>query len=170
PPTAVRIDLGPTNLKNANLTQAILENTDLERAIFQGARLNYAELTGSKNWTNQQFLEAKVLNGATMPDGSDFKDWFLNNTTKAQRIEFRQNIKKTISEYVKDVASDLSLDVRSVYAALRKELKINSYKDINEQQLSVALLFLERFKWRKSKKEDLISQQIIALKQKGDRE
>jgi uncharacterized protein YjbI with pentapeptide repeats len=86
----VRTQVDPTNLKGANLrsadlsyallSAANLKGVDLggtnPRANLKGAILDYANLKGAKNITNQELKEqADSLEGATMPNGQKYEDW-----------------------------------------------------------------------------------------------
>ncbi|MFL5702318.1 MAG: pentapeptide repeat-containing protein [Ktedonobacteraceae bacterium] len=57
-------DLGGADLTGANLKEAILLSANLRDAIFNNANLTNAQVT------KEQLEQAKLLAGATMPDGS----------------------------------------------------------------------------------------------------
>ncbi len=61
--------LEAANLQGADLRGAILEGAHLEEADLQGADLRQANLTGA-TITEEQWSQAKSLEGATMPDGT----------------------------------------------------------------------------------------------------
>jgi hypothetical protein len=73
-------NLTETNLSNADLSSVNLSFADLTDADLRGANLNstylnctdlsYANLTGTKNWTNEQLAQAKHLDRAFLPDGA----------------------------------------------------------------------------------------------------
>ena len=74
-----RADLGSANLSEANLSRAILWGAkllaaDLVRVNLGGADLNGADLVrvnlSEAKVTLEQLDKAKLLTGATMPDGS----------------------------------------------------------------------------------------------------
>jgi hypothetical protein len=66
----VGADLAGANLEEANLSQANLEEANLLQANLQGADLSKANLKCAKV-TAEQLAEAKLLKGATMPDGTE---------------------------------------------------------------------------------------------------
>jgi uncharacterized protein YjbI with pentapeptide repeats len=61
-------DLRDAALTNADLSQAHLKGADLH-----GAYLDDADLEGARGWNVEQLSEAKLLDGATMPDGQTLK-------------------------------------------------------------------------------------------------
>lgn len=67
------------NLQGAYLIEANLQGAILWRANLQGALLIEANLEGANLWEAHvlpdQLLEAKSLEGATMPDGSKYEEW-----------------------------------------------------------------------------------------------
>ncbi len=62
-------DLSEANLSEANLSEAHLSRADLSRADLLGANLRGADLSEAVV-TEEQLKKAKVLKGATPPDGS----------------------------------------------------------------------------------------------------
>src|SRR5260370_25987827 len=67
-------DLYGADLSRANLSKAVLDGADLSRANLSEANLNEASLTGANlrgtKVSPEQLATAKSLKGATMPDGS----------------------------------------------------------------------------------------------------
>jgi uncharacterized protein YjbI with pentapeptide repeats len=80
----VGANLSDTNLFEANLSGATLANAtlisanlrcaNLSKAELFSADLSSADLTGAQRWTEDQLSEARILTGATMPDGQILKD------------------------------------------------------------------------------------------------
>lgn len=68
------VDLSNADLSGANLSEARLRETDLN-----GANLSEVDLRGAKHYTPEQLLEAKSLEGATMPDGQKYEDWLKHH-------------------------------------------------------------------------------------------
>jgi uncharacterized protein YjbI with pentapeptide repeats len=76
------VDLHQANLESANLSQANLTGARLSRAnlrcadfsqaIIVSADFFKADLQGARNLTDDQFLQAKRLWGALMPDGTTY--------------------------------------------------------------------------------------------------
>jgi len=68
------------NLRGADLRGGNLNNTRLMRANLQLARLEGADLSGANlnhagNWTAEQLMAARSLEGANMPNGQKYEDW-----------------------------------------------------------------------------------------------
>jgi hypothetical protein len=66
----VGADLTGADLEEANLSQANLEEANLFQANLQGVDLSKANLKCAKV-TAEQLAEAKLLTGATLPDGTE---------------------------------------------------------------------------------------------------
>jgi uncharacterized protein YjbI with pentapeptide repeats len=81
----LRADLREANLSGAcliwaHLVGADLRKADLSRADLSDAKLHRsdlreADLSGAKGWTEEQLAEAKLLNGAIMPNGQKYEEW-----------------------------------------------------------------------------------------------
>jgi uncharacterized protein YjbI with pentapeptide repeats len=72
-------------LGGADLRGAKVRNADLTGAQLKGANLNYADLEGAKGITTEELeREAHSLEGATMPNGQKYEDWFKNREKRQQ--------------------------------------------------------------------------------------
>jgi uncharacterized protein YjbI with pentapeptide repeats len=65
--------LTDTDLQEADLEGANLEDVDLEKANIEGANLANANLRNAKV-TDEQLMEVRALEGATMPNGQRYKE------------------------------------------------------------------------------------------------
>jgi uncharacterized protein YjbI with pentapeptide repeats len=76
----IETDLRGAYMPGANLTEAELIEADLHGAYLPGADLSgailtRADLSGIIDWTEEQLLQARSLEGATMPNGQKYEDW-----------------------------------------------------------------------------------------------
>ena len=68
--------LGGADLRNAELSNADLRGALLSQADLRGANLSGANLDGAEGITNEELeQQARVLEGATMPNGQKYEDW-----------------------------------------------------------------------------------------------
>lgn len=63
-------DLRGANLRQAHMAHANLSNANVRNAIFQGADMRSTNLEGLLLVTLEQLKQAKILAGATLPDGA----------------------------------------------------------------------------------------------------
>ena len=63
------------HLEGAILFNARLENADLSGASLSGANLSGANLREASGCTEEQLTAARLLQGATMPNGQKYEDW-----------------------------------------------------------------------------------------------
>jgi uncharacterized protein YjbI with pentapeptide repeats len=69
-------DLSNANLSKADLSDADLRDANLLGADLSGANLREANLSRARDITEEQLeVQAKTLEGATMPDGQKYEDW-----------------------------------------------------------------------------------------------
>jgi uncharacterized protein YjbI with pentapeptide repeats len=68
-------ELNDANLGGADLSDADLRGADLSRADLSGADLSNANLQSVAAISSGFELEAKSLEGATMPNGQKYEDW-----------------------------------------------------------------------------------------------
>jgi uncharacterized protein YjbI with pentapeptide repeats len=72
------LGLSGANLREANLSDANLRNADLS-----GANLRNANLSGAQSITSEELeQQAASLEGATMPNGQKYEDWFKSKDRK----------------------------------------------------------------------------------------
>jgi uncharacterized protein YjbI with pentapeptide repeats len=62
-------------LRRADLQRADLSGADLSGADLSGADLREADLRAAVGVTEEQLVQARSLEGATMPDGQKYGDW-----------------------------------------------------------------------------------------------
>jgi uncharacterized protein YjbI with pentapeptide repeats len=62
------------NLRSANLRSASLAGANLEGALMHEANLSFANLIGARLWDWSRQI-ALNLEGATMPDGTTYREW-----------------------------------------------------------------------------------------------
>lgn len=78
-----KADLGSANLSHANLRGATLSGANLRKADLTNADLSGADLTGANlagaDVTNKLLGHARSLEGATLPDGTEYKTESENN-------------------------------------------------------------------------------------------
>jgi hypothetical protein len=104
--------LSEANLSGAYLHEANLHEANLHGANLSGAKLFYADLSGAylsgdlsradlsgavlkeaRQWTEEQLMEARSLEGATMPDGQTLRDDEMPN-------------RATLEDWLKDKEGD----------------------------------------------------------------
>ena len=144
-----------TNFLSTNLRRANLQGADLESNMssmffgfdsiwhnFEGADLKGANLQGITNWTAEQLLGAKSIANAIMPDGTIYEEWIKQYKPESTNENEPVN---TLSLHVKEVSDRTGLHVNSIYAALKNEFNVKSYKDIQDRQLEKVHEFLDNF-------------------------
>jgi uncharacterized protein YjbI with pentapeptide repeats len=77
-------DLSHAALQEANLSSAVLQNTnltsaDLTNANLTDAYLSDADLSEVTGWTMEQLTAARSLEGATMPNGQKYEEWIKSS-------------------------------------------------------------------------------------------
>jgi uncharacterized protein YjbI with pentapeptide repeats len=68
-------DLSHAALQDANLSSAVLQNANLTNADLTNANLRDAYLSEATGWTMEQLTAARSLEGATMPNGQKYEEW-----------------------------------------------------------------------------------------------
>jgi uncharacterized protein YjbI with pentapeptide repeats len=69
-------NLSYANLSGARLSRANLREANLRGADVIVANLGHADLRGARGVTNEQLeQQARILEGATMPNGQKYEDW-----------------------------------------------------------------------------------------------
>lgn len=105
------------NLTNTFLNHADLSKADLNNAILTNAELYEANLTEVENLTLMQLSMVKALDGATMPDGTEYKDW-INEVPLEQKAVIR--LRRRIKAFVKNK----NFQANKTYAQIRSEISI----------------------------------------------
>ncbi len=134
-------DLGRANLENAHLRDANLECAYLLGANLKDVDLLGANLTGIVGYTSEQLLNAKTLEGATMPDGTKYEEWIKKYWTGAEPSN--ENEVKALKQHVKEISGRNEIHPNKIYAMLRKEFNVKSYKNIADGQLEKAHIYLD---------------------------
>jgi uncharacterized protein YjbI with pentapeptide repeats len=73
--TLSNISLSEANLSETNLSETNLSKTNLSKTNLSGADLSDADLSDAEI-TREQLASVKSLEGATMPNGQKYEDWF----------------------------------------------------------------------------------------------
>jgi uncharacterized protein YjbI with pentapeptide repeats len=81
-------DLQGAKLQGANLegSWSFIQEADLEGAILTGVNLEGVNLQGAEV-TDEQLIQAKSLEGATMPDGQKYEDWIKDKEGSGKDVE-----------------------------------------------------------------------------------
>lgn len=132
-------DLTKANLTGAKLVRTTLQEANFSSTILRGADLFKANLKGARNLTHRQYMSAKRLIGAIMPDGSvydgrynlkgdiDFLAWAKVGRDDVDRIAELLGI--TVDAYLKGQQIGKSLSDR-LESQVEKILVIDDDPDI----------------------------------------
>jgi hypothetical protein len=88
--------LSEARLSEATLRGAHVDEADLSGANLSYADLSYANLSQAKGVTNEELeRQAKSLEGATMPNGQKYEDWFKDREKRQQDEERNGWVQRT---------------------------------------------------------------------------
>jgi len=76
-------NLQEANLQENNFQEANLQGANLWKAILTRADLSNANLKGAKV-TDEQLIQAKSLEGATMPNGQKYEEWLKDKEGRGE--------------------------------------------------------------------------------------